>query len=117
MDITSRDADHIIVLELSGRFDAHEKPKIAAHLEEAASQPGVQVLVNMSGVNFIDSTGLSSLVQGMKHCRQQNGNLSLCALQQPVRIIFELTRLDRAFDIYKTEEEALFAIASYRAAI
>lgn len=110
MEVVRKTAENVLVLTLTGRFDAHEKAKIASQLEDAAKQPGVQVLVNMSGVNFIDSTGLSSLVQGMKHCRQQKGNLSLCALQQPVRIIFELTRLDRAFDIYQTEEEALTAL-------
>ena len=49
------------------------------------------------------------LVQGMKRCRERDGDLRLCALQQPVRMIFELTRLDRAFEIYQSEEDAVQA--------
>ena len=71
-----------------------------------------QVVVNLAGVNFIDSTGLATLVQGMKHCRQEKGDLRLCGLQQPVRIIFELTRLDKAFEILTDEESAVNSFAS-----
>ncbi len=112
MELVSRLVDTVAILELSGRFDAHEKPKINAWLDKHVGPETPQVLVNMSGVHFIDSTGLSSLVQGMKHCRQEDGDLSLCALQQPVRIIFELTRLDKAFDIYANEGDGLKKIAA-----
>jgi len=112
MELTSRIVDKIAILTLSGRFDAHEKPKISAWLDKQVKADTARVLVNMSGVHFIDSTGLSSLVQGMKHCRQEDGDLSLCELQQPVRIIFELTRLDKAFDLYTSEAEGLKGMAA-----
>jgi anti-sigma B factor antagonist len=66
-----------------------------------------QAVVNLSGVTFVDSTALATLVQGMKHCRQRAGDLRLCTLQAPVRAVFELTRLDRAFVILPDEEAAL----------
>jgi anti-sigma B factor antagonist len=112
MELSSRVIDNIAILTLNGRFDAHERPKISAWLDKNVSATTAQVLVNMSGVHFIDSTGLSSLVQGMKHCRQEDGDLSLCELQQPVRIIFELTRLDKAFDLYTSEAEGLKGMAA-----
>src|ERR671929_137943 len=68
-------------------------------LEEAADKPPAHVVVNLAGVKFVDSTALAALVRSMKRCRQQGGDLHLCGLQQPVRIIFELTRLDRAIEI------------------
>lgn len=61
----------------------------------------------MTSVSFVDSTALAALVQGMKHSRQQGGDLRLCGLGQSVRIIFELTRLDRAFEIYAKPKEAI----------
>lgn len=95
------------VLRVSGRFDAFEAPaareEIAAQLEAGVSH----ILVDLSKVNFIDSTALAILVQGMKNCRQAEGDLCLCGLQQPVRIIFELTRLDKAFVIYASCHDAL----------
>ena len=96
----------ISVLQLKGRFDAHEVEPVNAWIQEVIAQDKVKVVVNLAGVNFIDSTALSTLVRGMKKCREKQGDLHLCCLQQPVRVIFELTRLDKAFDIYATEAEA-----------
>jgi anti-sigma B factor antagonist len=71
-----------------------------------------KVVVNLTGVTFVDSTALSMLVQGMKRCREQHGDLILCGMQQRVRMIFELTRLDRAFEVVADEEGALHAFAA-----
>ena len=101
--------DTIAVIELTGRFDAYEEPAVRDWLDQAGAAAQPRIVVNLSEVTFIDSSALATLVQGMKHCREQNGNLHLCNLQQPVRIIFELTRLDRAFDIFQTETEAVAA--------
>ncbi|HNM38329.1 MAG TPA: STAS domain-containing protein, partial [Anaerolineales bacterium] len=93
-------------LKLKGRFDAHEVEPVNAWLAEQTNANQVKLIVNLEGVNFIDSTALSTLVRGLKLCREKNGDLHVCSLQQPVRVIFELTRLDKAFDIFATEEEA-----------
>ncbi len=92
----------IPILELSGRFDAHAADSVRDQLGDL-SAGGV---VDMSGVNFIDSTALAVLVQGMKRCREAGGDLILCNLQQATRIIFELTRFDRAFTICSQLDEA-----------
>jgi anti-sigma B factor antagonist len=115
MDLKSRSDTNgsVRVLELKGRFDAYEAPPVKEWLNEAATSANpTQVVVNLAQVDFIDSTGLATLVQGMKHCRQQRGDLHLCALQQPIRIIFELTRLDKAFQIFTEEDEAVKAFAN-----
>ena len=69
-----------------------------------------KIVVSLAEVNFIDSSGLACLVQGMKHCRSAGGDLYLCELRQPVRGIFELTRLDRAFVVLGSESEAAAAL-------
>jgi anti-sigma B factor antagonist len=69
------------------------------------------VVVNLSGVTFIDSAALSALVSGLKRCRMGKGELYLCCLQQPVRVIFELTRLNRAFTIFEEEAIAVAMLA------
>ena len=107
MELRSHAINSVTVLDLSGRFDAHTASIVIAALEKAASVSPAKVVVNLGGVSFMDSTALAALVQGMKRCRQAGGDLRLCNLQQPVRIIFELTRLDKAFDIYSSEAEAL----------
>jgi anti-sigma B factor antagonist len=97
------------VLALSGSFNNYTAPPARQWLDEAASQPPAYVVVNLSEVNFIDSTALSTLVGGWKSSRELKGDVRLCGLQQPVRMIFEMTRLDRVFEIYNHEAEAIQA--------
>jgi anti-sigma B factor antagonist len=72
----------------------------------ASTGAETNAVVDLEGVSFIDSTGLATLVQGMKRCREEQGDLYLVGLRQPIRIIFELTRLDKAFKIYGNLQEA-----------
>ena len=94
------------VLRLSGRFDAFEEPTVKQWLEDQRMAGVSQIVINLEDVNFLDSVALARLVQGMKECRQLQGDLHLCGLGQPVQIIFELTRMDKVFSIYETEKEA-----------
>lgn len=106
MDIIKSSRDNLPVLQLKGRFDAHEVEAVRVWLLEQIVLEKTNIIINLAGVNFIDSTALSTLVRGLKECREKKGDLHLCDLQQPVRVIFELTRLDKAFDIFATEDEA-----------
>jgi anti-sigma B factor antagonist len=106
MDISKASRNKLPVLQLKGRFDAHEVEPVNSWLVEQVKAGNTKITINLEGVNFVDSTALSTLVRGLKMCREQNGDLHICTLQQPVRVIFELTRLDKAFDIFPTEEEA-----------
>jgi anti-sigma B factor antagonist len=108
MEIKSSARGSVTVIELSGRFDANTMPQVKRELERATT---ADVVVNLSGVHFIDSAGLSALISALKRCRQAGGDLRLSNLQQPVRIIFELTKLQRAFEIFASESEAVAAFA------
>lgn len=112
MQIDTQQANGVAVVELSGRFDAHEVPEVRKALTSATESGNGRVVVNLAGVNFIDSSGLACLVQGMKHCRERGADLYLCNLERPVWIIFELTRLDRAFKIFSTADEAVTEFAA-----
>lgn len=111
MDISPSTHANIPVLRLTGRFDAHEIKPVVEWLQAQVDALHPNLVVDLAGVNFIDSTALSALVRGLKHCRERGGDLHLCSLQQPVRVIFELTRLDKAFDIFASEQEAVQAFA------
>lgn len=88
------------IVTLAGRFDAHTAPQVREVLLQLLDEGRHHILVDMAAVNFVDSTGLSTLVSGMKRSRQAGGDLALMQLQRPVRVIVELTRLDKAFNIY-----------------
>ena len=107
MNIKSRTVNGIVILELDGRFDANEAENVRQMLKEAVRVIPAKVVVNLKMVNFIDSSGLAVLVQGMKRSRDNKGDVHLCNLQQKVRIIFELTRLDKAFKIFSDLNSAM----------
>jgi anti-sigma B factor antagonist len=109
MQISEQVHPKALVLKLTGRLDAAAAPQLSKAIEKVLLISPSNLVVNMQEVSFIDSTGLSALVQGMKRCRERQGNLLICGLQQTVRIIFELTRLNKAFDIFIKEEDALHA--------
>ncbi len=109
MNIETRFSGDIAILDLSGRFDKHTAPTVAASLEKVTSRNPANVVVNLTGIGFVDSTALATLVQGLKRCQRSHGELHLCGLQRQVHMIFELTRLDKAFNIFVDEDHAIQA--------
>jgi anti-sigma B factor antagonist len=111
-DLRSRTVGSVEVVELAGRFDAHSAPSVVSWLEKHAAATAPQIVVNLRDVTFIDSMALATLVRGMQRLRQRAGDMHLCDLQQPVHIIFELTRLNQALEIFATEAAAINAFAT-----
>lgn len=112
MEMKTRVAGDVNVLELAGRFDTNTVPPVAAWLDQVTSSPGARILVNLANTTFVDSTALATLVQALKRCQQVKGDLFLCGMRRPVYMIFELTRLDKAFTIFVDEEHAINAFTN-----
>lgn len=108
--VTSNDAANAAVITVSGRFDAHQVPQVQQEMDNVMATGQSNIILNLAGVNFVDSSALAVMVRGMKRCREHNGELILCGLGQPVRIIFELTRMDRAFRIFNDVASAQAAL-------
>lgn len=112
MEMKTRVMGEVNVVELAGRFDTNTVPPVAAWLDQVTTNPGARVLVNLASTTFVDSTALATLVQALKRCRQAQGDLYLCGMRRPVYMIFELTRLDKAFNIFVDEEHAIKAFTN-----
>ncbi len=105
MKATVEQIGRLTVVSLNGRFDAHTAG-VAREIFEHKVSCSMPVLIDMSRVVFVDSMGLSVLVSSLKHSREAGGELALAGLQPTVRLIFELTRLDKAFRIYHDRASA-----------
>lgn len=116
MLINSRTIDDMTVVAPEGRCDRRTAPELGDWLEGVSRSGASRIIVDMNGITFMDSTGLATLIRFMKQCRAAGGDLCLADLQQPVRIIFELTRLDSAFIICPTVAAALDSFAVDRTA-
>ncbi len=97
MRITKLNDIHPPTVIMTGRFDAHEVGAFRAVVDPITEGSGTNVHLDLNGVNFIDSTGLAELVRAMKRCRSDGAELVLDTVSEPVSVILELTKLDRAF--------------------
>lgn len=93
----------------NGRMDVESSPAVRQAIIDLAGQGYRRVLVDLQAVSFMDSSGLSALVSGMKILRQEGGELCLCNANAQVQTALRLTMLDQVFLIYPTLEAALQA--------
>jgi len=99
METTRQERNDVVTLALAGRLDAFHAPELREALAAELDDARTRLVVDLEDVSFVDSSGIAALVRAMKAARQKGGDVRLCGLQAPVRIIFELTRLDKAFEI------------------
>lgn len=89
------------------RVDAHNSESLKSEIVRLFEGGTKHLLIDLKEVRFIDSSGLGVLVSGFKNASTRQGSIKLCSLQSQVKSMFELTRLQRVFDIYPTVDEAL----------
>jgi len=97
------------VLPLEGEIDLHVSPRIASSLQSLIATKPPHVVVDLSKVSYIDSSGLAVLIEGMQNVTAYGGRFALAGLQESVRPIFEIARLDQVFKIYPDVDAALAA--------
>src|SRR5438309_7109771 len=95
------------VLPLEGEIDLHISPNVAASLNMMIEKKPKQLIVDLARVTYIDSSGLAALIEGMQNVQECGGKFALAGLQEPVRTIFEIARLDQVFHIFPNVNAAL----------
>ena len=100
------------LIALTGEVDLYTAPEFKQELLDAIAKGAKQVVVDLSGTTFIDSTTLGVLVGGVKRLRSNEGQLSLVCSDRNITKIFEITGLDRVFTIYATRDEAVSKLKS-----
>lgn len=70
-----------------------------------------RVVLDMSAVKFVDSSGLGALISCLRLLNTRRGDFKLCAMSKPVRALFELMRMHRVFNIYDARTEAVKSFA------
>jgi anti-sigma B factor antagonist len=95
------------LLDIEGEIDVYTSPQLKQDLVQLAERGIKKVIINLSKVEYLDSTGLGVLIGGLKRLREAGGNLALFGPGMRIQRIFEITGLNKIFDIYGTEEEAM----------
>lgn len=94
------------ILELHGDVDLSSSPKAREALLDAVGRGG-PVLVDLSGVGYMDSSGVASLVEALQQAKQANVTFALAAVQERAMRVLKLARLDRVFTIHEQLSDGL----------
>ncbi|OUL23629.1 anti-anti-sigma factor [Nostoc sp. T09] len=93
------------VIKLSGIINSDTSHELRQRLTEIIGKEPKIVLVDFQDVSFMDSSGLGALVLAFKALRAANSKLVLCSINEQVRILFELTSMDKVFEIFSSQDD------------
>lgn len=97
------------VLDVKGEVDLDTAPALKGALADAIKDGASNIVVNLEGVEFLDSSGLGVLIGGLKRCKEAGGMLALAGPRRPVRKVLTITGLDKVFPIHDSVNEATSA--------
>ena len=108
MQISARRHDKTTIFDVSGDIDFANSPEVRQSvLREIRQSRTPRVVVNLSQVAYIDSSGVASLVEGLKASRDLGSRFILFGLSPSAREVLQLSRLIKVFEVYDNEEQAL----------
>jgi anti-sigma B factor antagonist len=99
-------ADKIPVLRLSGELDLGSVPEVRRAIRGLIDEGQVNFEINLTQLEFIDSSGLGVLVGGLARVREKEGEIKIVCANRRILRVFEMTRLTQLFEIYQDEESA-----------
>ena len=109
MDIVETRHDNALVVTPTGRLDSASAASFDARLAAAIDRGDHDLVVDLAGLDYIGSTGLSALLSAAKKLRAAGGRIALSGMNNRVRLVFEMSGFLRLFPIYATLDEALQA--------
>ncbi|MFN6561906.1 MAG: STAS domain-containing protein [Nostoc sp. ChiSLP01] len=95
----------VTVLELSGILDGIKGNELRREVSNHVDKGTNVLLLDLKNVKFIDSSGLGALVSAMQMVRKTDGQLFVCSINDQVKMLFELTKMDRIFQVFADREE------------
>jgi anti-sigma B factor antagonist len=107
LTLNTRTEGEYTVLAVSGEVDVYTAPALRDRIADLLDSGQKQLIIDLAGVEFLDSTGLGVLVAGLNRAREVGGSLSLVCPQERVLKLFRITGLDEVFTVHATVDEAL----------
>jgi anti-sigma B factor antagonist len=97
----------LAVISLGGEVDVYTSPRVKQEIVNLLNGGTTKLVVDLTGVEYLDSTGLGVLIGALKRARERDGDLKLVCDNLRILRIFEITGLTKIFDIYRSESEAV----------
>ena len=105
--MSTRDEDGRTIVAATGEVDVYTAPVLDEALSTAVSGGATRLVVDLSGVDFLDSTGLSVLVKALKRVRDADGSLDVVVTAERVAKVFRITGLDQVIPVHPSLADAL----------
>ncbi|MEI2578205.1 STAS domain-containing protein [Scytonema sp. PRP1] len=106
----------VVLFKPEGRIDLAGGTVLSERMAAVVPERNQLWVIDLAKVDFMDSSGLVSLVKGLKSARQSGCRLVLCNVQAPVRLVLELTQLDSVFEIFNAYED-IFTVVEERSLV
>ena len=113
MQIKLKDSDGVVICCISGEVTIDTVPELKKTFKKIIDNKTRKVLLDFRGVDYIDSSGLASLIDLSRNLKVIQGMVFMSELSPKVSSIFSITKLDKVFRIFDTEEEALKSFYGY----
>jgi anti-sigma B factor antagonist len=105
--LATRQAQGRAIVDVAGEVDVHTAPELDAVISSLIAEGNPRVIVDLSSVEFLDSTGLGVLVKALKRVRETDGSLDVVASADRITKVFRITGLDAVIGIYASVDDAL----------
>ncbi|MGC2998286.1 STAS domain-containing protein [Streptomyces sp. G35A] len=99
-----------VVLTVTGELDHHTAPRLTEALEDVPLAPGTPLVIDLSGVAYCDSTGITVLVTAYHRAEAAGSSFSLAGLSHDLTRVFRTVGLDQVFTLHPTTDDALAAL-------
>ena len=111
MEVERSKRGEVLVVAPKGRLDSAEALQFENELMDAIDTGEIRLLIDFGSLDYISSAGLSVLLMAAKRLKADNGRIALCAMNDHVAQVFEVSRFNVLFDIYPGRDEALTTFA------
>jgi anti-sigma B factor antagonist len=101
------EANGVVTVAIKGEIDMSSSTRVREHLTPLFQKNQKAVVVDLSGVDYIDSSGIATLVEGLQWSHSSSNKFRLTGLTPMVRDVFEIARLLTVFEVFDSREDAL----------
>jgi anti-sigma B factor antagonist len=107
VEVQVRNHENAAIIQVRGQVDLYTSPRFRDAILETASAHPAAVVVDLSGVEYMDSSGIATLVEGLQLSRGYGGAFRLAGMTEAVRQVFKFAKLEKVFDIYPDANAAV----------
>lgn len=101
----------VVILAVDGEINFNSSPDFRKSFLKVLDSKAKKVVINLSNVAYVDSSGLATLVEALQKIKGNGGRLRLTNLSAKVKSLFEITKLEKLFEIFASEEDAVRTFA------